>query len=192
MTGLTEAADGELLSAAAGGDKTAFSVLVQRHYAPVYRLAWRVAGAAEAEDVAQDVFSKLWLNPAQVREAGALKGWLLRAASNAAIDRLRRKPMARLDAVAEPVDRRAGAEARMGQDWATGKIEAALGALPERQRLALALIYFENMGNKEAADVMGITIEAVESLLSRGKRALRLALAGEWRELLDGIDPVAR
>jgi RNA polymerase sigma-70 factor, ECF subfamily len=188
VTGLAEAADGELLSAAAGGDRTAFSVLVKRHYAPVYRLAWRVAGAAEAEDVAQDVFSKLWLDPAQVRDGGALKGWLLRAASNAAIDRLRRKPLAALDAVAEPVDQRPGAEARMGQDWASRKIASALGALPDRQRLALALIYFENMGNKEAAGVMGVTVEAVESLLNRGKRALRTALAGEWRELLDWIE----
>jgi RNA polymerase sigma-70 factor, ECF subfamily len=188
VSGLTEAADGDLLSAAAGGDKQAFSVLVKRHYAPVYRLAYRVAGAAEAEDVAQDIFSKLWLNPAQVRDGGALKGWLLSAASNASIDRLRRKPVAALDAVAEPMDQRPGAEARMSQAWASRKIESALGTLPDRQRLALALIYFENMGNKEAAKVMDITVEAVESLLSRGKRALRLALAGDWRELLDGIE----
>ena len=70
--------DAGLLKAAAAGSHAAFAEIASRHYQPVYRLAWRMTnGAADAEDMAQEAFVKLWKNPSQVREAGALKGWLM-------------------------------------------------------------------------------------------------------------------
>ena len=83
--------DAGLLEAAAAGSHAAFAEIAGRHYQPVYRLVWRMTGgAADAEDMAQEAFLKLWRNPRQVREAGALKGWLMRVAANAVIDRSRR------------------------------------------------------------------------------------------------------
>jgi len=85
--------DAGLLQAVAGGSHAGFAEIVSRHFQPVYRLVWRMTnGAADAEDMAQEAFLKLWRNPSQLREAGALKGWLMRVAANAVIDRERRKP----------------------------------------------------------------------------------------------------
>jgi RNA polymerase sigma-70 factor (ECF subfamily) len=56
-------------------------------------------------------------------------------------------------------------------------VTAALGALPERQREAIVLCHYQELGNIEAAGLMGVSVEALESLLSRGRRALRAALA---------------
>ena len=89
------ASDANLLLASARRDSAAFAELVSRYYKPVYRMVWRMMnGNPETEDVAQEAFVKLWQNPAQIREAKALKGWLMRVASNLAIDRLRRIPRA--------------------------------------------------------------------------------------------------
>ena len=100
LTGVQAASDANLLLASARRDAAAFAELVSRYYKPVYRMVWRMMnGNIETEDVAQEAFVKLWQNPSQVREAKALKGWLMRVASNLAIDRLRRKPHTDLDAI---------------------------------------------------------------------------------------------
>ena len=72
------------------------------------------------------------------------------------------------------------------QDDLAGRVEAALRGLPERQRQALVLFHFESMSQTEVADVLGVTDEAVESLLSRARRTLRERLKEEWRQLLPG------
>lgn len=177
--------DGPLLAASAAGDQRAFARLLERHYKPVYRVAWRMLnGNAEAEDVAQETFLKLWHNPGQVREARALRGWLMRVASNLALDRLRRKPHDDLDVVENLSDPAQVTGRELELKAATTRIDSAIAKLPERQRLALALVYFEGLGNIEAATIMETTVEAVESLLGRAKRSLKEELAGDWRSLL--------
>lgn len=188
MTAMQTTSDADLLAASARRDSSAFAELVARHYKPVYRMVWRMMnGNAETEDVAQEVFVKLWQNPAQVREAKALKGWLMRVASNLAIDRLRRKPHTDLDAIGEVVDpgQRTGAE--LDERAATRRVDQAIAQLPERQKLAVTLVYFEGMSNISAASVMEISIDAIESLLSRGRRALKESLAEDWRGLLEEL-----
>jgi RNA polymerase sigma-70 factor, ECF subfamily len=179
-----------LLLASARRDATSFAELVSRYYKPVYRMVWRMLnGNAETEDVAQEAFVKLWQNPAQVREAKALKGWLMRVASNLAIDRLRRKVHSNIEAVPEIVDpsQRTGAE--LDERAASARVDSAIAQLPERQKLAVTLVYFEGMTNIAAASVMEISVDAIESLLSRGRRALKETLAGDWRELLEELGP---
>jgi RNA polymerase sigma-70 factor, ECF subfamily len=184
-----EPGDAELLAASARGDQRAFANLVSRHHASVYRLAWRmIGGRADAEDVAQEAFIKLWSNPAQVREPGALKGWLMRVASNAAIDRLRRKPHDELDAAGELADQRKLADRQSEEAEARARVDRAVASLPERQRLALTLVYFESLTNIAAADVMEISVDAIESLLARAKRSLRESLAADWRLLLEELN----
>lgn len=181
--------DGALLEAAAQGDATAFSELVGRYYRPVYRVVWRMTGGhADSEDIAQEAFVKLWQNPRQVREAGALKGWLMRVASNAVIDRSRRKRPDALDDTPEVPDGRPGQQKQLERSAAASVIDGEVAGLPERQRLALTLVYFEGLSNIETARIMETTVEAVESLLGRARRSLKESLSGQWRDLLDGLD----
>ncbi|MFM8745069.1 MAG: sigma-70 family RNA polymerase sigma factor [Aestuariivirga sp.] len=180
--------DAGLLEAAAAGSEAAFAEIVSRHFPPVYRLAWRITGvAADAEDVAQDVFVKLWRNPLQVREAGALKAWLMRVASNAAIDRGRRPRQDALEDAPDIGDPQARPDAPLDRAEASRLVDASIAALPARQRQAVALVYFEGMTNIEAAAAMEVTVDALESLLARARRSLRDSLSGEWRMLLGGL-----
>ena len=192
LTGVQAASDANLLLASARRDASAFAELVSRYYKPVYRMVWRMMnGNAETEDVAQEAFVKLWQNPSQIREAKALKGWLMRVASNLAIDRLRRKPHTDLDAIEEIADpsQRTGAE--LDEKAATGRVDQAIAQLPERQKLAVTLVYFEGMSNITAASVMEISVDAIESLLTRGRRALKESLAEDWRGLLEELSSKA-
>jgi len=180
--------DAGLLEAAAAGTHAAFAEIVSRHYQPVYRLVWRMTGgAADCEDVAQEAFVRLWKDPAQVREAAALKGWLMRVASNAVIDRSRRPRATALDEAPEIADPQVKPDAPLDRAQAARLVDRRIAALPERQRLALSLVYFEGLTNIEAAAAMEVSVDALESLLSRARRALKESLAGEWRELIGGL-----
>lgn len=180
--------DADLLAASGRRDRAAFAELVNRYYRPVYRLVWRMtSGHADSEDIAQEAFVKLWRDPLQVREAAALKGWLMRVASNAVIDRSRNRVHADIDGAVELADPKANATAPLDRAQAARLVDARIAALPERQRLALSLVFFEGLSNIEASAVMETSVEAVESLLGRAKRSLRESLAGEWRDLLDGL-----
>ena len=186
--GWRSAADAELLAAAARRDRAAFAEIAGRYYRPVYRLAWRMTGGhADSEDIAQEAFVRLWRNPGQLREAAALKGWLMRVAANGAIDRARRRQAAALDDAPEPADERPPADRVLERREAQRHIDRAIAALPERQRLALSLVHFEGLTNIEAAAAMQASVDAVESLLARARRGLKERLSGEWRELLDGL-----
>jgi len=180
--------DAGLLKAAAAGSHAAFAEIASRHYQPVYRLAWRMTnGAADAEDMAQEAFVKLWKNPSQVREAGALKGWLMRVAANAVIDRSRKPRSGALDDAPEVEDPQARPDAPLDRAQAARLVDARIAALPERQRLALSLVYFEGLNNIEAAAVLEVSVDALESLLARARRGLKDSLSAEWRELLGGL-----
>jgi RNA polymerase sigma-70 factor (ECF subfamily) len=188
VTALREMTDGGLLQAAASRDRAAFEEIVGRYYQPVYRLVWRMTGGhRDSEDIAQESFTKLWQNPQQVREAGALKGWLMRVASNAVIDRSRKPRHGTLDAVPEISDPAAKPDAPLDRSDATRIVDSKISELPERQRLALSLVYYEGLTNIDAASVMETSIEAVESLLARARRNLKDRLADQWRDLLDGL-----
>lgn len=185
LQGLHQISDADLLLAASHQDQSAFAQLVERYYGIVHRVVWRTTnGHADAEDIAQEAFLRLWKNPGQVREAKALKGWLMRVASNLAMDRFRNKPLAELDAAAEVSDGRPNAEQNLARNWATKRVDAAIAELAERQRLALSLVHFEQLSNIEAADIMEISVDALESLLSRARRALKQHLAADKNLLL--------
>jgi RNA polymerase sigma-70 factor (ECF subfamily) len=185
--------DGLLLKAAAQRNQAAFAEIVDRYFRPVYRVVWRMTGGhADSEDIAQEAFMKLWQNPDQVCEAAALKGWLFRVASNAVIDRSRKPRHGDLDAAPEVADPVAKPDAPLDRTEAARLVDRKIALLPERQRLALSLVYFEGLSNIDAAAIMDVSIEAVESLLARARRGLKESLAGEWRELLEGLTETGR
>lgn len=185
--GIAETAEeAALMRRVAAGDRDAATVLVDRHLAAITATARRMLGnAADAQDVAQEVFLRLWQQAGRWQPGRArLRTWLTRIALNLCLDRLRRRPSLSLEAVAEPVDPAALPGAALHQAAVTRKVEAALMDLPERQRAALALVHYQEMHQGEAAAALDISVEALESLLARGRRSLRLALAGDRDDLL--------
>jgi RNA polymerase sigma-70 factor (ECF subfamily) len=180
--------DARLLAAFAAGDRAAARVLTDRHLPRAYRYAARVLGdRAEAEDVAQEAMLRLWRQAAYWRSGEAqVSTWVYRVTSNLCTDRLRRRrtrATEALDVAGDPPDGAPGAEARMQDAARAAALQAALDALPERQRQAVVLRHLEGRSNPEIAEILGIGVEAVESLTARGKRALALALAGRKEEL---------
>jgi RNA polymerase sigma-70 factor (ECF subfamily) len=103
------------------------------------------------------------------------------------IDAARKPRAAALDEVAEPPDPQARPDAPLDRAEAARLIDARIAALPDRQRLALSLVYFEGLSNIEAAAVMEVSVEAVESLLARARRSLKESLSADWRELIGGL-----
>ena len=132
----------------------------------------------EAEDVAQETFLRAWKQaPRWTPGAARFDTWLHRVALNLCYDRLRRR---REIVTAEPPDRAdegPGPDRGLQARDAGRRVNAALQALPARQREAIVLCHYQELGNIEAASLMGVSVEALESLLGRGRRALRAALA---------------
>jgi RNA polymerase sigma-70 factor (ECF subfamily) len=192
-TAFRQLTDAGLLEAAAAGSHAAFAEIVSRHFQPVHRHVWRMTGgAADAEDLAQEAFLRLWKNPSQIREGAALKGWLMRVASNAVIDRGRRPRGDALEDAPEIADPQARPDAPLDRAEAARLVDGRIAALPARQREALSLVYFEGMTNIEAAAVMEVSVDALESLLARARRSLKESLSPEWRDLLGGLTETGR
>jgi len=177
--------DEALLRRYATGDSLAARLLVARMAPRLHRLALRLlADAAEAEDVVQEAMLRLWQIAPRWQSGGAQPStWVYRVTVNLATDRLRRRRSVALDAVAEPADETpAPFEVLLEADRALA-LEAALAQLPDRQRQAVVLRHLEGMPNPEIAEVMGVGIEAVESLTARGKRRLAELLSARRHDL---------
>lgn len=176
-----EETDEALLARFATGDQLAARALTTRLTPRVLALARRMLNdAAEAEDVAQEAMLRLWRIAPDWREGEAKPStWLHRIASNLCIDRLRKRRRAgpSLDQIDEPADPAPTASQVLEAGDRAAAVTAAMSRLPERQRLAVALRHFEGLGNPEIANMLEVTVEAVESLLTRGRRALARDLA---------------
>lgn len=182
----SETSDEALVVLYANGDAQAARVLTLRLTPRVLGFAARMLGGdlAEAEDVAQEAMLRLWRIAPDWRQGEAkVSTWLFRVAANLCTDRLRKRRAVGLDEMADPPDDSPGAEARLQAASRAQALEAALQQLPERQRQAVMLRHLEGFSNPEIAAVMEISVEAVESLTARGKRALARALAGRRAEL---------
>jgi len=182
-----DAVDAALVGRLRAGDATAFRELVTRHIGSVAAIARRMLrDEAEAEDIAQEAMLRLWRSAAGLELGpGGLRPWLRRVTSNLCIDRVRSGHRTvvtdEVPEVAEPATQVTNLE---GQEL-SARVAAAMQALPERQRLALTLFHHEGLSQVEVGQAMGISDEAVESLLARARRALKASLAGEWQELLE-------
>lgn len=170
--------DAELVRRVAGGDASAYRTLVERHLHGLHGFVYRMLGSrAEAEEVCQESFLRLWKEAHRYVARAKLSTWLYRIAHNLAVDRLRRR---RETTSARELDEVAAAErpsSPLLETELVGVVQAALEALPERQRAALVLVHYQGMSNAEAAEVLGVKVRALESLLARGRRELRERLA---------------
>lgn len=174
---MNEETDEGLMARVQTGDQQAFATLVRRHTNRFFGCAYRMtAHVQEAEDVVQDAFIKLWNNPKSWDGVNGAKftTWFYRVVTNTALDALRRrKPQAGADVLDYMSDGRDNAETKLQDAEEESAVEDAIQSLPERQKAALNLCFYEGLSNKDAADIMGVSVKALESLLMRAKASLR-------------------
>jgi RNA polymerase sigma-70 factor (ECF subfamily) len=174
--GWTEKNDQELLALIQDGNGHAFATLVQRHTERFYRLAYRyLQNKAAAEDVVQDAFLKLWENPMiwQPQRNSKFTTWFYRVVVNLCLDVRKRKETVALDEENPLVDDREPVDEAMVRIEEQRALEREIAALPERQRTALNLCFDEGLSNQEAAEVMGVKLKALQSLIMRAKTTLK-------------------
>jgi RNA polymerase sigma-70 factor, ECF subfamily len=173
--------DGELMLRIAGGSDAAMRTLMLRHMRRTIRLAESIVRmAAEADDIAQEAFMRVWQNaprfdPAQAR----FPAWLGRIAVNLAIDRLRRpqgEPIG--DHPDIPANETPALEKILAGERVRS-LQQAMSRLSGRQRAAIALFHFEGLSGRDCAEAMGLSSSAFESLLQRARSALKDMLGGE-------------
>jgi len=169
--------DESLMERVQEGDHQAFSALVRRHTQRFYHVAYRMCGQCdEAEDIVQDAFLKLWHKPRSWDAARGAKftTWFYRVVTNLALDYTRKKkPQAASDMLERFADESPGQLKTMQAQEEQIILEQAIQNLPDRQKTALNLCFYEELSNKEAAGIMGVGVKALESLLMRAKAGLR-------------------
>ena len=161
------------------GDQQAYARLLDRHLNSVHAYAYRMTNnRADAEDVAQETFLRVW-HRARTFRSGRVRftTWLHRIAHNLCIDAFRKRRPAvdmELDTVAD--DAPGADEAGIAQERREA-VHACIAALPERQRSALVLCQFQGRSNREAAQILDVSVDALESLIARARRTLRVRLS---------------
>ena len=171
--------DAELLARFSNGDRDAAMALTSRLAPIVFSQAFRMLGdRSEAEDVTQESLVRLWkAAPEWGAKRAKITTWLYRVTLNLCIDRLRKSNRNSGEVQQEVVDGTPSAERNLQTTERLQALQRALQNLPARQRQAVILRHIEGLSNGEIADVFGISVEAVESLVARGKRALAITLA---------------
>ena len=178
--------DAALLVAVANGDASAAQLLISRLAPRLLSHATRVlSDRGEAEDVVQETLIRLWKIAPDWRQGEAkVSTWCFRVLVNLCTDKLRaRRNMVDITSIAEPEADLQSVVEKMTDAARQDALVNALNALPDRQRQAVVLRHIEELGNPEIAEIMDIGVEAVESLVARGKRALGAALRGKRAEL---------
>ncbi len=180
VTRIEDVPDETLVAALARRDQRALAQLVERHGGWAARFAERMTGNAQtAEDVVQNAFLRLWNSAGRWEGRSRFTTWFYRVLHNLAVDELRRRRAGHEELDDAIVDTAATPPELLEQERRGARVRAALERLPERQRAALVLRHYEDCSQGEAAEILGISEGALESLLSRGRAALREQLRGE-------------
>jgi len=169
--------DEALMLRIARGDERAFRALAPRYAARAASLARHISGSeADAEDIVQEALLRVWIHAPRWRPEAAFRTWFYRIVFNLALNRKRRAPFAPLEAAGDPADPAIRADAALLRAEEDRRIADAIAALPARQRSAIALTYNDELSNAEAANVLGTSVSAFETLLVRARRTLRVKL----------------
>jgi len=177
---LAEESEAMLVRRVVNKDQPAFQQLLDKHLPGINRYVIRMMGnASNSDDIIQEVFLRLWtradsFNP----EVSRLSTWLHNIAHNLCIDYFRKN--SKLTQI--PIEDTIGGEEPDLELVATIQrqdVKAALMALPERQRSAIIMCHYQGLSNREAAEIMNISVDALESLLSRGRLKLKSILTTE-------------
>ena len=161
-------------------NKSAFETIVHRYEEKVLRLCFRILSArAEAEDIAQDIFTKLWEHPDDWQPKATFSTWLYRVTTNRCLNRLRFLKVKSILSLSSDVkmERHSDSSVNSPESEVLSMEKSKLfhrvfRKLPGRQKAALHLRYWEDLSVKDVADALGITVKSAESLIYRGKRTL--------------------
>jgi RNA polymerase sigma-70 factor (ECF subfamily) len=179
---MEEESDEALMLKIARGDERAFRLLAPRYASRAVALARRISGsAADAEEIVQEAFLRVWIHAPRWRPTAAFRTWFYRIVFNLALNRKRRTPFSPLAAAGDPPDPALGAAERMETAERSVMVDSAIASLPPRQRAAIVLTDNDELSNADAAIVLGTSVSAFETLLVRAKRSLRERL----RPMLD-------
>jgi RNA polymerase sigma factor (sigma-70 family) len=173
--------DDALMARVLRRDATAFRVVIDSHARTLHRIAYRMTGdPVEAEDLAQEALTRLWQHAGRWQPGGpGIAAWLTRVTMNLCLDRLRRRRFASDEAVPERADHAPLAPAMIEAEQQRQRVVDAIAALPDNQRAAIVLTYYEDQSNAVAAETMDMNIKAFESLLLRARAALKRALTSD-------------
>jgi RNA polymerase sigma-70 factor (ECF subfamily) len=166
--------DGDLIRAVRAGDRKAREILVDRYLNSVFAIAMRIIGnPADAEDLTQDTFMRVFERLDQYNADGPFKSWILKIAANLAISHLRshrREKLFLKTAYATSNEPSATPPATSDN---SRELQELLGRLDENERAAIVLFHFQEMSYTEAAEAMNAPINTVRTLLHRGRSRLR-------------------
>lgn len=181
---MRDESDDALMRRAGRGESAAFAVLVARHLPRATGLATRITGSrSDAEEIVQEAFLRTWLKAPEWESQASVPGgarfttWFTRVLVNLCIDRRRRPQPGPLEAAAEVASTAPEGPDVVARNETTARVLGALATLPDRQRAALTLCHWDERSNIEAAEILEISVGALESLLVRARRTLRVALA---------------
>jgi RNA polymerase sigma-70 factor (ECF subfamily) len=175
------AVDEDLVDAARGGDREAFSRLVARDRGLVYGYAYaRLCDREEAEDIAQETFARAYLSLARLRGAGAWRGWLLRIAGNLCTDALRRQRRRRTEPL-DPLwpDGAPSPETQVLAAERQRELRAAVRALPDKYRVPMLLRFASGFTRREIALALSLPQSTITGRLAQAARLIRRELGEE-------------
>ena len=191
-TNTAAAADAELIQAFRAGQEAAFTQLVQKYQQHVFNLIYHHSGPhVEVEDLAQEVFLRVYSHLKNFKGQSAFRTWLYRIALNVCIDHARKRKLRRmlsLEGLSEwtkarislrhpaPVSPQAETEKHELQE----RLRQALAQLPEEFRQPLVLRDLEGLNYEEIAAITGMNLGTVKSRIFRGRQRLRELLAPYW------------
>jgi RNA polymerase sigma-70 factor (ECF subfamily) len=163
------------------GDMEAFRLLVEAHQSRIVGTISKMLGSeVEAEDLAQQVFIRVWRSAPRYKPTAKFTTWLFRITRNLVFNEMRRKRhfVDQADDLIEPAERKErGPDQVLLEEELQTAIQDAISKLPEAQRLAIVLRRYEELPYEEIAKVMGTTVPAVKSILFRARAELRERLA---------------
>jgi len=172
----TAESETNLIHQAQQGDRSAYGELVQRHYAEVVRVVYRLCGDASlAEDASQDAFLRAWVKLPAFQATSPLRNWLFRIAVNAALDVLRRKPEEQLEEgqILLVPDPSLGPESALIEKEQAASVQRAIQSLPEAARSVLVLREYGELSYQEISSVLDIPLGTVMSRLNYARTRLR-------------------
>jgi RNA polymerase sigma-70 factor, ECF subfamily len=182
MQHIDEVSDAQLVTSIARYSEVALAEAYRRHGGAVYGLAKRVLNnASEAEDVTQEVFLRLWNQPDRYDpERGSLRSFLLAQAHGRAVDAVRSSTSRRQREARDAMRTARGAYDLQHEAWdlaVADQVAKAMGALPEEERRAIELAYFDGRTYREVAALLDQPEGTVKSRIRNGMRRMRTVLA---------------
>lgn len=171
--------DQQLMELIASGDQSAYAEAVRRHGRSIAAYAYRmISQQADAEDIAQETFLRLWTHAHRWQaDKAAVSTWLHRIAHNLCVDLLRRdKSAINMALDDEHADPALSSEQLISLDADRVSLQLAISTLPERQRSALIMTHYQGLSDKVVADIMDVSVDALESLLARARKTIKVRL----------------